>query len=138
MLDHISIRNKRKRMINGMMTPILMLIRYTRVAISHHKARDQESHMKIRAGFMLYRRKAIIDQITIQMMVVARYRCEVNVIIHNTHKTIRDSHQASQSSQSAIFIAFTIHTVKKNQTIGRNSHSESSDCSEGNSGRTFM
>lgn len=96
----------------------LIFSRYSNDAINHHSANAHESPINIFAGWMLNTKNANNPQITIPRTVVERYHQYVKVITARTASTIIDIHQARPSSQSVIFIAFTIPIVMKNVIIG--------------------
>jgi len=74
------------------------------------------------AGLILNRKKARSIAIIIHIIAVVRYVHIKKAMIPNTIKIITIVHQASPSSPSVIFIAFTITTVKINVKIGYNNH----------------
>ena len=119
---HKSIENIKNTNNIGIKIHTLMFNRYAVAAIIHHKAKAQLSHINILAGFILKNIKATRVEIQIHSTVVAKYLWEINKATANVISTKIFNHQASQSSQSVIFTAFTMNIVAINVSIGNHHH----------------
>ena len=128
-------QNNANNTINGIKKLSLRLRRYTNAESNHHSANAQESPIKTFAGLILKRRNANNVPVMIPSSVVARYHQYMNVITDITHNKITIIHQANQSNQSVILIAFTIAIVRKKVITGYNSQI---DICPSNSGHNCM